>query len=102
MHPASINQDVSGLTVGASYTLSFSVYFDKCTQREGFVGVMLNHQPVFTFDSCDDGQQAVGKFYRVTLPPFTAAANPENVRFEYIIGEPGAVVKLDNVVITPA
>lgn len=101
MHPASVNQDVSGLTVGAAYTLSFSVYFDKCTQREGFVGVMLNHQPVFTFDSCDDGQQAVGNFYRVTVP-FTAAANPENVRLEFLVGEPNAVIKLDNVAVTPA
>ena len=66
------------------------------------MGVMLNHDAVFTFDSCDQGQQAVGKFYRVTLPPFTASANPENVRFEFLIGEPDAVVKLDNVVITPA
>ena len=102
MNPASVNQDVSGFTVGTAYTLSFSAYFDKCTTQEGFIGVKINQQPVFTFDACDQGQQAVGKFFRVTVPSFTATSPTENIRFEFLTGEAREVVKLDNVIITPA
>jgi len=98
---ASLSQDVSGLTVGAAYTLSFSVYFSTCTTTFGFVGIMLNHQAVSTFDACDYGQAAVGKFYHTSIS-FTATANPTNLRFEFVIGQPSAIVRLDNIAITPA
>ena len=90
-HPASVNQDLT-VTVGQAYTLTFRTYFDKCTGSEGFVGVMLNHQPVYTVDACDFG---AGDFKTNTVA-FTAAANPENLRFEFLVGETDAVVKLDN------
>lgn len=98
---ASLSQDVSGLTVGAAYTLSFSAYFSTCSTTFGFVGIMLNHQAGFTFDACDYGLAAVGKFYRVSTN-FTATANPTNLRFEFVIGQPSVTVKLDNIAITPA
>lgn len=98
---ASLSQDVGGLTVGAVYTLSYSAYFSACTGSFGFVGIMLNHQAVSTYDPCDYGQAGVGQFYRTSLS-FTATANPTNVRFEFVIGQPSAVVRLDNIAITPA
>ena len=103
MHPASVNQDVYGVTVGSPYIVTFSVYFDSCVPSDGFLGVMLNHEPVYTFDACDDGQVAVGAFHKVSLP-FTASSNPENVRFEFVISRDTqrAMVKLDNVAVTPA
>ena len=94
--PASVNQDLS-VTVGQSYVLKFRTYFDKCTQSEGFVGVMISRQPVYTIDACDHG---AGLFTDNTLT-FTAASNPLNLRFEFIIGENPAVVKIDNVVVVP-
>ena len=60
---------------------------------------MLNHQPVYTFDARDQGQAAVGKYADVSFG-FTAVASPENLRFEFLVGEPNAVVRLDNVAIT--
>ncbi|KAL8950863.1 MAG: hypothetical protein Q9222_003117 [Ikaeria aurantiellina] len=94
MHPASVNQDLA-VTVGQSYTVRFRTYFDKCTGSEGFVGVMLNHQPVYTVDACDFGAGA----FKDNTVTFTAAASPENLRFEFIIGENPATVKIDNVVV---
>ena len=62
------------------------------------MGLMLNHQAVYTVDACDHG---AGDFTDNTVT-FTAAANPENLRFEFIIGEDPATVKIDNVVVVPA
>lgn len=98
MHPASVNQGLTGLVAGAAYVLKFRTYFDKCTPSEGFVGVMLNHEPVYTVDACDHG---AGAFTDNTVS-FTAAAAAANLRFEFIIGENPAVVKIDNVVVVRA
>ncbi|KAI4113014.1 MAG: hypothetical protein LQ338_008240, partial [Usnochroma carphineum] len=54
MHPAAVSQDIQ-LVTGVPYNLKFRTYFDKCTQSEGFVGVMINHQAVYTVDACDHG-----------------------------------------------
>lgn len=59
---------------------------------EGFVGVMLNHAPVFTVDACDFGRGA----YRDNTVNFTATVSPWNLRFEFEVGETSAVVKIDN------
>lgn len=101
---ASLSQDVPGLTIGASYMLSYALWFNKCDPSFGFVGVNLNHHAVSTFDSCDDGQAAVGKWLTVTNGPFTAVANTENLKFEFVIGlqDLGGYIRLDNVAITPA
>ena len=89
--PASVNQDLI-VTVGASYTLTFRTYFDKCTGSEGFVGVMLNHQPVYTVDACDFG----AGYYNDNTVAFLATVSPFNLRFEFLVGEPDAVVRIDN------
>ena len=82
--------------------MSFSVYFDKCTQSEGFVGVRFpGYSGGTTFDACDDGQAAVGK-YADTSFVFTAGATTEQLRFEFVVGEPNAVVRLDNIALTAA
>ncbi|CAF9937432.1 MAG: hypothetical protein HETSPECPRED_000537 [Heterodermia speciosa] len=100
-NPSFLTQSVPGLTVGAAYKLVFSLFFDACTSNTGFVGVRIGSQGGLTYDACDSGQAAVGKFFQYQLP-FTADAATESLRFEFIINRPGAVVKIDNVAITPA
>ncbi|KAI4269947.1 MAG: hypothetical protein L6R38_007279 [Xanthoria sp. 2 TBL-2021] len=94
--PASVNQDLI-VTVGKPYVLKFRTFFDKCTQSEGFVGVMLNHSPVYTVDACDFGAGA----FKDNTVSFTPTVSPYNLRFEFIIAENPALVKIDNVVVTP-
>ena len=91
MHPASVNQDLV-VVVGQSYHLTYRTYFDKCDGSEGFVGLMVNHQPVQTTDACDFG---AGEFKSISYD-FTATVNPTNLRFEFIVGDTDAVVKIDN------
>ena len=91
MHPASVNQDLV-VVVGQSYHLTYRTYFDKCDGSEGFVGLMVNHQPVQTTDACDYG---AGEF-KSNSYDFTATVNPTNLRFEFLVGDTDAVVKIDN------
>ncbi|KAL9592506.1 MAG: hypothetical protein Q9179_006646, partial [Wetmoreana sp. 5 TL-2023] len=72
---------------------AFRTFFDKCTQQEGFVGVMINHQAVYTVDACDHG---AGLFTDNTVE-FTAPADQTNLRFEFLTGESSATIKIDNV-----
>ena len=95
--PGSVNQDLT-VTVGQAYVLKFRTYFDKCTQSEGFVGVMLNHQPVYTVDACDFGAGA----FKDNTVYFTPTVSPFNLRFEFIIAENPAQARIDNVVVVPA
>ncbi|KAL8854508.1 MAG: hypothetical protein Q9221_000779 [Calogaya cf. arnoldii] len=95
--PASVNQDLI-VTVGQKYVLKFRTFFDKCTQSEGFVGVMLNYSPVYTVDACDFGAGA----FKDNTVSFTPTVSPFNLRFEFIIAENPAQVKIDNVVVVPA
>ena len=97
---ASLSQQLNGLVVGAVYKVSFSVYFNQCTSTEGFVGVRFpGYSGSYTFDSCDDGQAAVGK-YADTSFTFTAGATSEQLRFEFIVDEPNAIIRLDNIAVT--
>ena len=91
MHPPSVNQDLI-VTVGQSYQLTYRTYFDKCDEQEGFVGLMLNHQPVQTTDACDLG---AGQFESNSYT-FTATVSPFNVRFEFLTAEYPVVIKIDN------
>lgn len=100
MHPASVNQDIT-VTPGVEYVLHFRTYFDKCTQSEGFVGVMLNHQPEYTVDACDRYPSNANAFGDNAFT-FTPDTSTENIRFEFLTGEPDAVIKIDNVVVLPA
>ncbi|KAL9610019.1 MAG: hypothetical protein Q9167_005261 [Letrouitia subvulpina] len=94
-HPASLSQDLS-VQNGVPYNLRFRTYFDKCTQSEGFVGVKLNNQPVYTVDACDNGAGA----FKDNLVQFFATGS-NNLRFEFLIGENPATVKIDNVSVIP-
>ncbi|CAO1598328.1 hypothetical protein XANCAGTX0491_002097 [Xanthoria calcicola] len=94
--PGSVNQDLT-VTVNQAYVLKFRTYFDKCTQSEGFVGVMLNHQPVYTVDACDFGAGA----FKDNTVNFTPTVSPFNLRFEFIIAENPAQARIDNVVVVP-
>ena len=96
---ANVTQDLA-VTVGQDYTLTFRAYFQQCTGTEGFVGVMLNHEPVWTYDACDGGPPY--GVYKTQTIPFTAAANPENLRFDFVVGPAtDVIVKIDNVVVVP-
>ncbi|KAL8765583.1 MAG: hypothetical protein Q9194_006517 [Teloschistes cf. exilis] len=95
---ASVSQDIS-VVVGRSYNLRFRTFFDKCTQGEGFIGVMINHQALQTIDACDFGTSDFKFNYPVS---FTATTNPTNLRFELITGEEDTVAKIDNVVVVPS
>lgn len=94
-NPASLNQDLSTVA-GVSYNLRFRTYFDKCTGSEGFVGVKINNNPVYTVDSCDN---PAGQFNDNLVQFF--ATGSDNLRFEFLIGETPAVVKIDNVSAVP-
>ena len=90
-NPASLSQNLV-VTVGQAYALTFRTYFDTCTTSEGFVGVMLNNVPVYTVDACDFGAGA----YKSNTVNFTATASLSNLEFQFLVGEPTAVVKIDN------
>ena len=98
-NPASLSQQINGLIVGNSYTLSFNWYFDKCTGSEGFIGIMIQGQPIATYDSCDYQQAAVGKYADASLV-FTAGATSQQLKFEFLVGETNAVIRLDNIAVT--
>ncbi|KAL8636525.1 MAG: hypothetical protein Q9228_006085 [Teloschistes exilis] len=91
-NPASLNQNIPTVN-GIPYNLRFRTYFDKCTGNEGFVGVKVNGQPVYTVDACD-GTAGV---FNDNLVQFFASSDSTNVRFEFLVGENNAVVKIDNV-----
>lgn len=54
-----------------------------------------------TFDACDRGQAAVGKFYDVAAGTFFASASVQGLVFDFVIRIWPAVVKVDNVVVVP-
>ncbi|KAL9595393.1 MAG: hypothetical protein Q9219_006468 [cf. Caloplaca sp. 3 TL-2023] len=97
MHPAAVYQDI-GLVSGVPYNLRFRTFFAKCsTGSEGFVGVMINRQPVYTVDACDKGAGA----FKDNLVQFYAPADSTNLRFEFLTGENEATFKIDNVSVMP-
>ncbi|KAL9033344.1 MAG: hypothetical protein Q9214_007561, partial [Letrouitia sp. 1 TL-2023] len=100
MHPASVSQDIT-VTAGVEYVLHFQTYFDKCTGGEGFVGVMLNHEPYYTVDACDRYPTYIDGFGDNAII-FTPDTTTVNVRFEFLTGEPDAAIKIDNVSVLPA
>ena len=95
---ASLNQDVYGLIVGRIYVVTYSAWFDACNNV--LLRVFIYNEPVDTFDGCNYGQNAVGQYADVFFS-FTATANPANLRFEFVVSAPTAIVKLDNVALYP-
>lgn len=89
LNPANVNQDLA-VAVGQAYTLTFRTYFDSC--GDGFVGVQLDHAPAYTVDACDFGAGA----FRSNTVNFTATVSPWNLRFDFEVGQVGAVVRVDN------
>lgn len=96
---SNLAQNITGLTVGKDYNVTYSVYFGGCEQQYGFVGVMPTG---YTFDACDRNAAAVGKFYPVSAGTFTASATVQELRFDFVIGVRPAFVKIDNVAVVPA
>lgn len=91
-----MNQDIPTVA-NIPYTLRFRTFFDKCTGSEGFVGVKINGQPVYTVDACDG---TAGVFNDNAIQ-FISAGGSTNLRFEFLVGENPAVVKIDNVNVYP-
>lgn len=99
---ASLSQNVTGLTIGASYLLNWSVYFGACTPNYGFLRINLDHQLFATKNACDDSGAVVGR-YGAFAGRFIATANPENLEFQFVIGNQtdSAVIRLDKLYISP-
>lgn len=95
-HPASLSQDLA-LVGNIPYNLRFRTYFDKCTQSEGFVRVRLNGQSIYTVNACNDGSST----FKDNLVQFYAPLSGGNIRFEFLIFETPATVKIDNVSAIP-
>ena len=96
-NPASLSQNLA--TFGnIPYSLKFRTYFNQCTGSEGFVGVKLDGQPVFTVDACDF---SAGMFHSHEVQFTASIQGGTDLRFEFLIFEPLAVVKIDNVSALP-
>ena len=59
---------------------------------------MINRQPVYTVDACDKLPAGV---FQDNLLQFFTSSDSTNLRFEFLIGETPAVVKIDNVSAIP-
>ena len=98
----SLSQDVTGLTIGASYTLAYDIYFGGCTENYGNLSIILDHKEVFAQYTCNNGGLGAGS-YAQYASRFTATANPENLKFNFFVGSQtdNAVMRLDNIYIRP-
>ncbi|KAK3685306.1 hypothetical protein B0T22DRAFT_517330 [Podospora appendiculata] len=77
---------------GAAYTLTFWTFFDQVDN--GFIGVMVNGQPIWTVDAGDLG---FGAFHKSTVPvtPTTASVT---LTFEFLFGAVSqAVDRIDSI-----
>lgn len=74
-----------------SYTLRFWTFFNP-SDNNGFIGVMLNGNPVATVDPFDAPGVGVWKDRNIT---FTAASASLEVKFEFLYG--GSVVQVDRI-----
>ena len=96
-NPASLSQRLA--TFGnIPYSLKFRTYFDKCSGSEGFIGVKIDGQPVYTVDSCD---HPAGVFSDNEYQFFASVQGGTDLRFEFLVGDSPAVVKIDNVSALP-
>ncbi|KAK3328108.1 hypothetical protein B0T19DRAFT_183022 [Cercophora scortea] len=76
----------------AAYTLTFWTFFDKIDN--GFIGVMVNGQPIWTVDAGDLG---FGAFHKSTVP-VTPTTSTVTLTFEFLFGSVSqAVDRIDSI-----
>jgi hypothetical protein len=92
---ARVISPVLPVTAGTSYYLQFYSFFDNLSA--GFIGVMINGNPVYTVDATDKG----AGFYHVNDVIWVAPAGvtAANISFEFLFS-PGqsSVDRIDSVV----
>ena len=83
---------------GAEYTLTFNSWFDDL--QSGFIGVMVNGEPIYTVDATDKGAGA----WHLNIVSYTPSVASINLRFEFLFGSQHApgVQKVDSVVFAAA
>ncbi|KAK7990163.1 hypothetical protein PG989_010478 [Apiospora arundinis] len=80
------------------YKLTFWLRFSDL--RCGFVGVMVNDQPIWTVDATDHGAASVGT-WTLNQVDYTPTTDSVRVKFEYILGPALCNVRLDTVSLAP-
>lgn len=80
------------------YRLAFWLRFNDL--RCGFVGVMINDQPIWTVDATDHGAASVGT-WTVNKVDYTPTTDMLRVKFEYVLGPAPCSVRLDTVSLVP-
>ncbi|KAK6863538.1 hypothetical protein PG995_000066 [Apiospora arundinis] len=80
------------------YKLTFWLRFSDL--RCGFVGVMVNDQPIWTVDATDHGAASVGT-WTLNQVDYTPTTDSVWVKFEYILGPALCSVRLDTVSLAP-
>ncbi|KAK3951290.1 hypothetical protein QBC32DRAFT_165840 [Pseudoneurospora amorphoporcata] len=75
---------------GKKYLISFSTYFDAF--GIGFVGLMVNNQPVYTRDPADQGQGGIN-WWGLNTVYWTAPENVSSaqIKFEAVMAEKGTM-----------
>ncbi|KAL0934095.1 uncharacterized protein CTRU02_210894 [Colletotrichum truncatum] len=78
---------------GVPLKLSFSVWFDN--MDAGFVGVMLNGEPVRTIDARDGPGWGI---WKTSFVEYTPNSDSVQITFEFLFGTVASVARLDSVV----
>ncbi|KAI0123564.1 hypothetical protein BJ170DRAFT_697387 [Xylariales sp. AK1849] len=89
-----------GLSVvsGNSYQLRFWANFNDL--RCGFIGIMIEDQPVFTVDATDHGAASIGTWTE-NIVDYTPTTSTISIKFEYLLGPALCHVKTDTITFTP-
>lgn len=90
--PPSIQQTITGLTVGRQYTLHFATWFSDADA--GFIGLVLNGTPRSTDDARDT---TCCQVWKPRTYGFTAESTSLTVRFEFLASAGTHTFRLDDV-----
>jgi hypothetical protein len=86
------------VTPDIPYTLTFNSWFDDL--QSGFIGVMVNGEPIYTVDATDQGAGA----WHLNTVSYTPTTTTIDLRFEFLFGTqhvPG-IQRVDTVVFEAA
>ena len=86
--------------ISKNYILTYRTWFDKCTEQEGFVGVVVNGYAIGDVDACH--HDGIAGVWQDNAVEFTPVKDPITLRFEFITSEERATMKLDNIVVGPS
>ncbi|KAK8096182.1 hypothetical protein PG999_014204 [Apiospora kogelbergensis] len=95
-HPSSVAYRVTDSAAGPGRRRAHRFSDPRC----GFIGVMVNDEPLRTVDATDHGADRAGS-WTANQVDYTPAADSVRVTFEYILGPLLCSVRLDTVSLTP-